>query len=248
MRYVKFIVLVTGIFVSLHYAAAQASPPATAAGTLPDSVFYIFDRLFETIRELLTFNPEAKVKLEVAFAAERVAEIDVLLTQRGVEAPGLDVAKARLESHMHRAATILESEKGKGKDVGALANDTDDAFDADEKELSNAFTEREKALEARKDALETRVEEAQRAGDTALVAQLEAELVAIEAEEKKLDADEEALEQNLKDDEDKIEKQLEPKDQEEERLEEEQDAAEKAAKDIRDLEKDLRKEIPEEKE
>ena len=70
----------------------EEEPSLPDAGITPISSFYFFERIFETIQEFLTLNPEAKARLNVAFAAERVAEIQVMLQAEGVEAEGLDVA------------------------------------------------------------------------------------------------------------------------------------------------------------
>ncbi|MEK9183862.1 MAG: DUF5667 domain-containing protein, partial [Patescibacteria group bacterium] len=54
---------------------AQNGTTLPNAGLTPESPFYFLDKLGEALREFFTFNPEGKARLQIAFAAERVAEI-----------------------------------------------------------------------------------------------------------------------------------------------------------------------------
>ena len=72
------IVLISLLFIpALVFAQNQAVLPN--AGLTPESPFYFFDKLGEALREFFTFNPEGKARLQITFAAERVAEIKVIL-------------------------------------------------------------------------------------------------------------------------------------------------------------------------
>ena len=126
----KIIMKINRVLISLLvvpvFAFAQAGLPAEGlpnAGLTPESPFYFFDKLGETLREFFTFNPEGKARLQITFAAERVAEIKVILETRGVEAMGLAVAQARLKEHLGDVAKIVIKQKGKGKDVSKLAKE-----------------------------------------------------------------------------------------------------------------------------
>src|SRR3989338_1918963 len=80
-------------------------------GITPESNFYFLDKFGEALREFFTFNSEAKARLQVTFAGERIAEIKLILENKGVEAPGLAVAQARLESHIAKAADLFQQGK-----------------------------------------------------------------------------------------------------------------------------------------
>src|SRR3989344_4394366 len=80
-------VITTAILVSSLFvggAVFAQSPQATlpSAGLTPESNFYFLDKFGEALREFFTFNPEGKARLQITFAAERIAEIKVILETR----------------------------------------------------------------------------------------------------------------------------------------------------------------------
>lgn len=195
------------------------------AGITPDSPFYFLDRLGEFLQEFFTFSPEGKAHLQITFAAERIAEIKVVLKMKGVEARGLDVAQSRLRFHLARAATVITEQKGKGKDVSGLAREVDDEFDGPKSALAQTFKEQERALEAQKDELKTQLKAAHRAGDTAQEEAIAAQLGQVKAQLELLELREEDIEKELE--------------AEEERIEEEMEAQYKAEKAIGEAEEEL---------
>ena len=150
-------------------------------GITPDSPFYVLDMFFEDMQEFFTFNPEAKARLHVAFAAERIAEIKVMLETKGVEAKGLDVAEARLEAHVAKAVDIIESEQEKGSDVSALVHEILDDFHKQRQAVKEAFGEAKEEFLSEKKALQEQLRAANKAGDTALQERIRQELAEIEA-------------------------------------------------------------------
>ena len=146
------------------------------AGLTPESTFYFLDKLGEALREFFTFNPDAKAHLQIDFAAERIAEIKIILETKGVDAKGLNIAQSRLQANIAKAAGIVESEKSKGKDVKELAKSISDDFDANKEALKQAFKDQERALDAKEDELKAKIREARQAGDTAQVEALAKEL------------------------------------------------------------------------
>lgn len=243
MKY--FFTIVLFFSLAAWSAVAQGPAPKAKPGIVPGGFLFFFDRLGEAFQEFFTFNPEAKVKLQVAFAAERVAEIEVILEAKGVDAPGLDIAQTRLQDHMEHAAKLLENEKSKGKDVSKLASEVDDDFDAQEKNLDQIYEAKEKALEAKIDELETRLKAARTAGDTQLINQLEAELATLEAEKQKLEDEKDAIEESLESQEDAIEDQMEANEKEQEQIEEEKEKANEAADETEKIENELESPGPE---
>ena len=149
--------LITFLFLIPILVFAQNQVTLPRPGLTPDSPFYFLDRFFETLQEFFTFNPEAKARLQVTFAGERIAEIKILLETKGVEAKGLDVAQSRLQANIARAAEILQSEKEKGRDVSQLSKDLEDEFEAREKLLEESFKEQERTLKIKEREIKAKI-------------------------------------------------------------------------------------------
>lgn len=199
------------LFVPFLVFAQNGTLPS--AGLTPESPFYFVDTLGEVLREFFTFNPEGKARLQITFAAERVAEIKVILETKGVEAKGLEIAEARLREHLGNAAEIVIKQKGEGKDISKLAKELNDGSDEVEDALQESFKEKERALEAREEALEKELKEARLAGDTAKIEALAQELANIEAQKELLEQKEEELENKLEAEKEKLEREMEDKEE-----------------------------------
>ena len=212
---------------------AQNGAVLPNAGLTPDSPFYFFDKLGEALREFLTFNPEAKARLQVTFAAERVSEIKVILETKGVDARGLEVAQTRLQTNLANAATIVTDEKSKGKDVSALAKELDDGFDGPKSALKETFKSEKRALEVKAGELKAKIREARQASDTAQVEALVKELGEVKAQKELLELNEEEQEEALEKEEDRLEEEIEAKEEAEKAIreaeEEKQEVLDEAA-------------------
>lgn len=195
------------------------------AGITPDSPFYFLDRLGEFLQEFFTFSPEGKAHLQITFAAERIAEIKIVLETKGVEAKGLDVAQSRLQAHLAKAATIVTNQKAKGEDVTSLAQELDDEFEGPKSALAQTFKEQKRALEAQEKELKTQLRAAHRAGDVDQEETIAAQLGQVKGQLELLELREEDLEEKLE--------------VEEERIEEEMEAQHKAAEAIKEAEEKL---------
>lgn len=206
-------------------AFAQNGTPLPNAGLTPESPFYFLDRIGEAMRDFLTFNPEAKARLQVAYAGERIAEIKVILETKGVEAKGLAVAQARLEGHAEKAADIVKKEKEKGNDVSSLAGEIVDNFHIQRKAAKQAFDDAKQEFFLKKRELHSQLLAAIKAGDTAEQERIRAELVAIETAKDEAEAKKDAAIEALEEEKDRLQDELE----EQKRLEDEaRDAAEEA--------------------
>lgn len=210
---------------------AQNGAVLPNAGLTPESPFYFLDRLGEALQEFFTFNPEGKARLQVTFAAERIAEIKIILETKGVEAKGLEVAQSRLQAHLANATTIVVEQKSKGKDVSTLAEDLDNELETSKSVLANSFKAEKRALETKEDELETQLKVARRAGDTAKEEALAQELGQTKAQLELLELKEEDIEDELE--------------IEEEKLDEEMEAQEKAGKAIREAEEEKQEVVEE---
>lgn len=219
------------IFISILFVPllvfAQNQVVLPNAGLTPESPFYFLDKFGEALRTFFTFNPEGKAHLQITFAAERIAEIKIILETKGVEAKGLDVAQSRLQAHLANAATIVVDQKSKGKDVSRLAKELDDELEGPKTALEETFKAKERVLEAQEKELKRKIIEARRAGNTAEVESLVQQLGQVKAQKELLELKEEEDEEALEGEEERLEKEMEAKEK-----------AEKAEKAIREAEKE----------
>src|SRR3989344_5942563 len=144
MKTIKSI-LISLLFVPV-LAFAHEPVALPNAGLTPESAFYFVDKIGESLREFFTFNPEGKAHLQIDFAAERIAEIKIILETKGVNAKGLEVAESRLQANIARAAGIVESEKSKGKDVRELAKSISEDFDVNKETLTQSLNDEERTI------------------------------------------------------------------------------------------------------
>ncbi len=215
------------------------------AGITPASALYFLDRFGEFVQEIFAFSPEAKVKLQIKLAAERVAEVKAVLEAKGVDAKGLDVALARLEAHKAKAAEVLASMSDQERKA-ELAVDLDADFEEQEDILEQVFEAEEDALEQEyekaKADLKAQINAAKAEGNLELAVRLESELARLKidfkAQEKALEEKHEAAEEVLEEEEEKIEQLQEEeerlREKEEERLENELEAREEELDDDED--------------
>ena len=184
-----FIVVVVSLFLSAGGVvfAQNEQILLPSAGLTPESSFYFLDKLGESLQRFFTFNPEIKAKLEITFAKERIAEIKVILEDKGANAKGLDVAEGGLNDNLLRAAAILADQKNKGKDTSNLARELSDDFDPAHEALKNTFKSEVDALDAKIDELKAKLKEARLAGDTAQIETLTKEIVDLKAQKELLE-------------------------------------------------------------
>lgn len=219
-------VLAASLFVSADSAVLAQSQQVNlpSAGLTPDSPFYFLDRLGENLRQFFTFNPEAKAKLQVEFAGERIAEIKIMVENKGVNAKGLTIAESLLQANVAYAADIVNKEKASGKDVTALAKTLNDEFDARDKLLEQTFKDAKAQLKAQRKEIKTNLlEEARRTGDTAQIALLEGQLNDIDQQIDAIGQKKDQLENSLQSEQKNIEKEMSKDDQEKEELEQKEE-------------------------
>ncbi|MCL5004534.1 MAG: DUF5667 domain-containing protein, partial [Patescibacteria group bacterium] len=162
-------VLAASLFMGSVAFAQTQEIALPSAGLTPESPFYFFDKLGEALQRFFTFNPENKAKLEITFAKERIAEIKLILEDKGVAAKGLSVAEAGLQDNISRATIILAQEKQAGKDTRNIAKELSDEISPANDALKDTFKSEKSALEIRENELKAKIKEARRAGDATLV-------------------------------------------------------------------------------
>lgn len=184
-----------------------------SAGLTPESPFFFLDTLREGLQEFFTFNPEGKARLQVEFAAERIAEIKVILETKGTGAKGLEVAQNLLQAHLAKAAAIVESEKTKGKDVSVLAKSISNDVGSEKEALKQTFKRQDKLLEVKEEELKTKIREARKTGNTQEVDTLTQQLAQIKVQKDVLDTKKDEQEKILEKEEERIEEQMEIKEE-----------------------------------
>lgn len=195
-----------------------------SAGLTPESTFYFLDRLGENLRQFFTFNPEARAKLQVEFAGERIAEIKIMIEKKGTNAKGLTIAESLLQANVAYAAEIVSEEKTSGKDVTTLAKTLNDEFDAQDKLLEQTFKDAKAQLQAQRKEIKTNLlVAARRVGDTAQIAALEAQLKDIDGQIDTLGQKKDQLENSLQEEQNNIEKEMSEADQEKEEIEQKEE-------------------------
>ncbi|MFH1407879.1 MAG: DUF5667 domain-containing protein [Patescibacteria group bacterium] len=213
------------LFIGRTVITAQSQQiPLPSAGLTPESPLYFFDKLGESLQRLLTFNPEAKARLEIAFAAERISEIKDILESKGVQAKGIEVAQNILNRNLTQITSILNKQRSEGEDVNALAKELNEEFAGPKTVLEQTFKEQKQMLEDKEDELKTKIKAARRVGDTTQVGVFMKDLAELKAKE-------ELLEQ-------KGDEQKKDLDERKDAIEEYMSAKEGAEKKIRESEKD----------
>ena len=243
----KKIVVISLLFVGLLFtqASTQAQaqtqdplPELPGAGLTPNSPLYFLERAAEAIGEFLTFNTEAKAKLQAERALERIAEVKAMLAEKEVNPQGLNVALNKLQANVAKAAEIIQNEQKRGKDVSMLAKELDTDFEVRERLLKRTLDDKEDQIEIafkqQKLELKKQLIEAKVAGDAQKVGEIVLALNKLEqekeAQEFLLEQEEEEFELALEIEEEKFELALEAQEQELELKEKEAELAFKKQK------------------
>lgn len=191
------------------FAQTQNGTVLPDPGITPESRFYFFDKFGEALREFFTFSPEGKARLQIMFAAERIAEIKIILETKGIEAEGLEIAQFRLRAHLGDAAAIVADEKAGGKDVSGFAEELDEAFEGPKIVLEETLKAYKRALEDEENALKRKIKEARRAGDVVAADVLAQQLDEVKARKELLELHEEEQEEALEREEERLEEAME---------------------------------------
>lgn len=186
-------------FTGIEVLVVLAVVGALGGGTLlaadqskPGDLLFPIDTALEEVRVALTTSAESKATLRVQYATERVEEISDLLKEKGVEAPGIQVALENLSQQKVRATEVLLQAKAQGREIAQKAKATEDAFEEQEKALEEHFKAVKAPLKLQKRKLQDQLKQALEVGNTSLVTQLREEIVTIETKLDSLELQEEA--------------------------------------------------------
>lgn len=103
---------------------------------LPSSPLYFIDIWRDNLSLFLSsFDKEAKAKLHLKIAGERITEVKIMLEGKDVNARGLDIALANITENVTGAAQALKDQKNKGKNVEKLALELNEIIGAQKESL-----------------------------------------------------------------------------------------------------------------
>ncbi len=108
----------------------------------PGEALFSVDVITEKIQETLTFNAEAKAGFRTEVAQERLGEIEEMLAEKGVEAPGLQNALSRINQAMADLEVFLAAHPEFSSQFQGSLEELDDRIEslkADHEELEDAF-------------------------------------------------------------------------------------------------------------
>lgn len=160
------IIAVTALVLPVLVFGQTATTSLPNPGLTPDSPFYFLNRVSEALQELFAFSPEAKARLQLEFAAERIAEIKAMIEARGATTPGIDTAKTILNENLAKASKVVTSEKASGRDVSELAKEVSERITEQKLTLSGVFGEKKKKLSEEEKAARELLKKADDDGDT----------------------------------------------------------------------------------
>ncbi|MHB9019437.1 MAG: DUF5667 domain-containing protein [Minisyncoccota bacterium] len=182
-------------------------------GLTPDSPFYFLNRVGEALQEFFTFNPEARARLELQFAEERISEIKAMLIEKGATLPAIETAKTYLTENLAKASEAVTKVKTSGGDVVGLAKEISDKINSRKLALSSVFTENEKNLLEQERSIREKIKEADLAGDVEKAKDLVKNLDTVNSEKEAVKKHRDESSKNFDDEEDNVDKNLELKDQ-----------------------------------
>lgn len=220
------LIIISLLFVGLFFAQAplkaQAQDPLPelpGAGLTPNSSLYFLERAAEAIGEFLTFDTEAKAKLQAERALERIAEVKAMLAEKEVNPNGMNIALDKLQANIAKATEIIKEQQQKGHDVSKLSKELDTDFEVRERLLKRTLEEKESQLELafkeQKLELKKQLLDAKANGDAQKVGEIVLALDKLEQEKEAreflLEQEEEELEIVMEIEEEKFELAMEEK-------------------------------------
>ncbi|MEK7611538.1 MAG: DUF5667 domain-containing protein [Patescibacteria group bacterium] len=136
-------ILTTALFVSLLFLAnlgvshAQGQLLNASPGVLPDSPFYLIERLKQKIVLTLTFDQKAKAEKLFNYAEERLAEAEAMLTKQNPKLA--EETLGRYVSFLLRGQDALQKAEAAGARVAALKELQTEASIRQQVVLQNIF-------------------------------------------------------------------------------------------------------------
>ena len=105
--------LMLALLLVVVFSLPASASAATNPGVKPGSFFYFFDTTFEQISLFFTFSPEKKAEKALAYADERLAEVEAIAEEQNSNA--VKTAITNYESNIALAAEKSKEVQDKGK-------------------------------------------------------------------------------------------------------------------------------------
>jgi hypothetical protein len=127
----------------LNVESASDTPVPTIiipeAGLVPGEFLYFFDRFAEGFNFFYTFKAESKARLAIKYANERVAEINAILKEKGIDSDEVTQAKKDFDRQLSRVSSLVLEAKENGVDVSASAREFDSKFETSREMLRSVY-------------------------------------------------------------------------------------------------------------
>ena len=170
------------ILIAIGLMGGGTSVVVASNDAKPGDFLYPVDTTVEDI-QLALRSGEGEIELRTKIAAERVTEVEELLEEKGVEAPGLDVALANLTEQRKVIADIVATKA----ELKTKARAIDAALEKQEERLETIFDALKAPLKAEKKELKAKLKAAIEAGDTILAGQLAQQLAQVKVQLKAIE-------------------------------------------------------------
>lgn len=188
-RKLKTHTLIIGIAVA---ALTLGSGTAFAAdGSKPGDLLYGIDRTTESIQLALSFTTDIKQGVHKSIAEERLVEIEQLLNEKDVDAPGISNALESFEENRLRFNELIDDNGG----VDDSEQELKDELESKKSDIDKFFEDQQEDLEDQREALKKQYEAALEAKDSALAESLKSRIDGFEDTLKEAEESREAAKQ-----------------------------------------------------
>lgn len=218
------IAVIAGLFVT------STGTVVAANSSKPGDALYNIDRAAESIQLAVALTDGLKKEAHTTIAEERLKEIQALLAEKDVNAPGIANALANFEEHKQKLADLSDDDGEIDDDEKKLESNLDDKKSS----IDKLFEGQQKTLESQREALKKQYEQALKDGDTAKAAALKAQIDSFEGMLKEAETSREAQKQEVEEQSEAEKNEAEEAKQE---AEEQSEAEKKALEEQREAEK-----------
>jgi len=174
LKPIKVSLVVISLFILIGAGLAAASQ-----FSLPGDKLFAVKAFTEDARAAFTFNSKSQAELQAKYAAKRVSEINEILEQKGVQAPGLDVALSRLEDNSKKAEALIRKETGSSGSEIELKQKTLENLKGDTLSIRSTLDAKKNELDKQAQDLTAKIQQAQGTANPLSLAALQSQARAI---------------------------------------------------------------------
>ena len=144
------LILSLGLLVILSHLPISASDDFLTLpnpGLTPLNRFYFIDQWSESVQQFFTLGPEAKIKLQLSLISERIAEMKVVVENKGTKAPEIESIRSSIQQRLDLIAAIISKEQQKNRDTGNLQVIVQTGLEDAKRTLSSVLGENNQQLQ-----------------------------------------------------------------------------------------------------